>query len=232
MSEIIDTLHKKNDLTVDVYPNIKSENIPTGAVTTDKLDNGAVTTTKINDGAVTTAKINDGAVTTVKISDSAVTTAKINDSAVTTAKINDSAVTTAKINDEAVTTAKLRDGAVSFDKIDNDLQSRFGNLDIKRHKLVFSLKDANNYESAYRMTILSKDTYNPVDFEELITFLSNNEVEFELFLRRTNDTFCYIDEIDLDNTTITIFEDRANTGTLSDYTYVLATGIVDNISDF
>jgi len=37
MSEIITTLHKKDDATVNVYPNIKADNIPSGAVTEDKL---------------------------------------------------------------------------------------------------------------------------------------------------------------------------------------------------
>ena len=101
MSEVIKTLHKKGDASVEVYPNIKSDNIPSSAVTTAKLDDGAITTAKLDDGAITTAKINDGAITT----------AKINDGAVTTDKVIDNAITTAKVKDKAITKAKLKDGA-------------------------------------------------------------------------------------------------------------------------
>lgn len=47
MSEIITTLHKKDDSTVNVYPNIKADNIPSGAITTAKIANGAVTEDKL-----------------------------------------------------------------------------------------------------------------------------------------------------------------------------------------
>ena len=36
MSELITTLHKKEDSTVDVYPNIKSDNVPAKAITKAK----------------------------------------------------------------------------------------------------------------------------------------------------------------------------------------------------
>lgn len=38
MSELITTLHKKEDSTVDVYPNIKSDNVPAKAITKAKLE--------------------------------------------------------------------------------------------------------------------------------------------------------------------------------------------------
>lgn len=47
MSEIITTLHKKDDSTVDVYPNIKADNIPSGAITENKIADGAVTEDKL-----------------------------------------------------------------------------------------------------------------------------------------------------------------------------------------
>lgn len=77
MSEVITTLHKKGDNTVDVYPNIKSENIPNDAVSEDKILDGAVTTDKIADDSVTEDKILDGSVTTDKIADSSVTLDKL-----------------------------------------------------------------------------------------------------------------------------------------------------------
>ena len=49
MSEIITTLHKKDDTTVDVYPNIKGDNIPSGAITTAKINDGAVTYDKLSE---------------------------------------------------------------------------------------------------------------------------------------------------------------------------------------
>lgn len=65
MSEILQTLRKKNDTSVEVYPNIKRDNIPSDAITTAKILDGAVTTAKINDGSVTTAKLDDTLKTTV-----------------------------------------------------------------------------------------------------------------------------------------------------------------------
>ena len=132
MSDLIKTL-KSSETGDNVYPNIKEDNIPSGAVktaklddesvTTDKLGTMAVTTAKIDTGAVTTAKINDSAITTIKLNDGAVTTAKISDGAVTSAKISDGAVTSAKIGNSAVTNAKINDGAVSYDKLATALKN-------------------------------------------------------------------------------------------------------------
>lgn len=38
MADIIDTLHPKDNLDDNIYPNIKSENIPAGAISMEKLD--------------------------------------------------------------------------------------------------------------------------------------------------------------------------------------------------
>ena len=67
MSELIKTLHKKGDASVEIYPNIKAENIPASAINTSKLEDGAVTESKIADGSVTTAKITNNAITTNKL---------------------------------------------------------------------------------------------------------------------------------------------------------------------
>ena len=122
MSDLIKTL-KSSETGDNVYPNIKEDNIPSGAVKTAKLDDESVTTDKLGTMAVTTAKIDTGAVTTAKINDSAVTTIKLNDGAVTTAKISDGAVTSAKIGSSAVTNAKINDGAVSYDKLATALKN-------------------------------------------------------------------------------------------------------------
>ena len=122
MSDLIKTL-KSSETGDNVYPNIKEDNIPSGAVKTAKLDDESVTTDKLGTMAVTTAKIDTGAVTTAKINDSAITTIKLNDGAVTTAKISDGAVTSAKIGSSAVTNAKINDGAVSYDKLASALKN-------------------------------------------------------------------------------------------------------------
>lgn len=66
MSDLIKTL-KSSSTGDDVYPNIKEDNIPSGAVTSAKIGTSAVITGKINDGAVTTNKVSDGAITYEKL---------------------------------------------------------------------------------------------------------------------------------------------------------------------
>lgn len=117
MSEVIKTLTKKGDASVEVYPNIKRDNIPSGAVDTSKLDDASVTTAKIVDASVTTSKLADGSVSSAKINDGAVTTIKINDGAVTTAKIENGAITTLKIADTSVTTAKIANASITNAKL-------------------------------------------------------------------------------------------------------------------
>ncbi len=87
MSELIKTLHKKGDANIEIYPNIKRDNIPTHAINNDKLDANAVGTNNINDLAVTTPKLMAECVTTAKISNNAITTAKISNNAITTDKL-------------------------------------------------------------------------------------------------------------------------------------------------
>lgn len=107
MAEIITTLHKKGDASVDVYPNIKSDNIPNGAITNAKIADNAISTAKLQDTSVTTAKIADGAVTFNKIADGAIGFTKIEDGAVTSTKIQDGAITDEKIENETITPSKL-----------------------------------------------------------------------------------------------------------------------------
>lgn len=117
MSEIITTLHNSTDTSIDVYPNIKAENIPSHSITNDYLALAAVDTQYITNAAVTAAKIADSAVTTSKLGAYAVTTAKIDDEAVTTAKIDDSAVTTAKIASGAITNDLISNDTIAMDKL-------------------------------------------------------------------------------------------------------------------
>lgn len=103
----------------DVYPNVLTQNIPDGGVTTAKIADSSITSGKVADGAITTTKIGDGNVTTAKIPDSAITTAKIADDAVTTAKVGTGAITNTKIADDSITKPKIRDGEISPEKFEN-----------------------------------------------------------------------------------------------------------------
>ena len=137
MPTITQDLKLQSDPSTIVHPNIESANIPSSAITEDKIATGAVTGTKmasntiqsgniqdsaitqgkIRSDAVSTAKIQDGAVTEQKIANAAISTAKIQDGAISTAKIQDSSITQAKIQNEAVSTAKIQDEAVTLDKL-------------------------------------------------------------------------------------------------------------------
>lgn len=119
MSDLIKTLHKKGDNTVNVYPNIKSENIPDDAITTAKITNNAITTSKITNNAITYSKLASNSVISVKIESGAVTNSKLGAGSVTADKISSEAITTAKLFDRAVTTSKIENGAVTTDKLGN-----------------------------------------------------------------------------------------------------------------
>ena len=119
MSDLIKTLHKKGDNTVNVFPNIKSENIPDNAVTTAKINDNAIVTSKIANSSITNSKLAGSSVSSAKIESGAVTNSKLGAGSVTADKISSEAITTAKLFDRAVTTAKIENGAVTTDKLGN-----------------------------------------------------------------------------------------------------------------
>lgn len=55
--EIITTLHPQDNPDDELYPNIKEDNIPLGAVTTSKLANDSVTSDKLANESVTPDKV-------------------------------------------------------------------------------------------------------------------------------------------------------------------------------
>lgn len=114
------TLREKDNPSNNVYPNIQGQNIPSSAVTTDKIADDAITRAKIASKAISSSEIDDGGVSATNLASNSVTTAKISSGAVTTSKIDAGAVTTAKIDTGAVTTAKLGAGAVTSDKLGAD----------------------------------------------------------------------------------------------------------------
>ena len=117
MAQVITTLKKKGDISVDIYPNIKAENVPNNAIDENKIADNSITTNKIVDASITTNKILDSAVTTNKILDSAVTGSKITDASITNIKIVDNSITKNKLN---VIKKKYN---VVFDLADTDLSS-------------------------------------------------------------------------------------------------------------
>lgn len=57
MAQVITTLKKKGDISVDIYPNIKAENIPNNAIDENKISDASITTNKIADNSVTKDKL-------------------------------------------------------------------------------------------------------------------------------------------------------------------------------
>ena len=110
------TLREKNTPTNNVYPNIQTQNIPDGGVTTAKLATGAVSTAKIADDAVSTTKIASQAVTSAKIASQAVTSGKIATGAVITDKIGDSMITRPKLVDGVINASKISDNSITHSK--------------------------------------------------------------------------------------------------------------------
>ncbi|MEW6027012.1 MAG: hypothetical protein AB1599_06950 [Planctomycetota bacterium] len=114
---------------------VKTANIATKAVTSDKIADNAIEAKHIKNGAVTpdkliitpvgrpitpgieTTEIKDGAVTSTKLAPNAVTSDHIATNAVATDDIKDGAITTAKIRDGAITKEKMADGIIGTAEI-------------------------------------------------------------------------------------------------------------------
>ena len=97
MSEVITTLNKKGDRTVEIYPNIKASNIPNNAITASKVNAKAITEPKLADEAVTERAIYPASVTGAKIAYKTITTDNIADNAVTIDKLADGTIANNKI---------------------------------------------------------------------------------------------------------------------------------------
>ena len=119
MPDIITTL-KTTTNQDNVYPNIKTNNIPDSGVTTQKIADNAVTTNKILDNAVTSNKIPNGAITELKLANYCVDENNIINGAVSERCLDNEVVTTSKIGPGAVTHAKLANNSVYGDTIYSD----------------------------------------------------------------------------------------------------------------
>lgn len=92
------TLREKDNPSNNVYPNVKSQNIPRDAITSEKIVDGAVTGSKIANFSITSSKLNSEAVTGDKIAPNAVSASRLASNAVTSQKIANQAVTERKLN--------------------------------------------------------------------------------------------------------------------------------------
>lgn len=92
MSEIITTLKRKGQPGTAIYPNIKPENIPNGAITTAKYANNSINEYKLSTGCVVGTKIATNAISTSKIVNGAVTNEKLENYSVDRYKLADNSV--------------------------------------------------------------------------------------------------------------------------------------------
>ena len=107
MSKVYETLKKKNDTSVEVYPNIERTNIPDGAVNTDKLEDASVTTDKILDFNVTETKLANQSVSTFKLANESVTATKIKNGTITSDKIGIGQILGYHLGNNSVSLEKL-----------------------------------------------------------------------------------------------------------------------------
>lgn len=182
MSKIHTTLHKKGDSSVDVYPNIESENIPSGAITQDKMANGSIGTNQILANAITSAKISSNAITSGKLATSSVTTDKINDGAVTTSKITNSSITNEKIADGSISNAKIQDNAITYNKLSSDITTLFDKIN-RTYNLFFGV--GTTFPKYFGNTTLSslwnnytnEEINEALDFDKLQGEYSNTDLD-------------------------------------------------------
>lgn len=116
MADIETTLKTRTNQD-NVFPNIRSGNIPSGAVTTQKIADGAVTAAKIADGAITNDKIAAGAIYNNNIVDGEIDSEKLAYASVGTNQLQDGSVTIDKLVDNSVGHDQLRDNSVGDSKI-------------------------------------------------------------------------------------------------------------------
>lgn len=102
-----------------------------------KVEDNLVITDSIADSAVTTDKIADDSITTDKIEDDAITTDKIASGAVQTSDIADYAITHSKLGEGAVTSVNILDGSIGFVDLNQNVQQRILNQNVRYSNIVF-----------------------------------------------------------------------------------------------
>ena len=115
MPSKVSNLYSKDDPTMIVYPNVQAANIPSNAITADKVADGAITTAKVASGAITSGKLASQSVTSAKIDTGAVTTGKIADASITAAKIANGTITGAKIATNTIEGSNIKSNTITAD---------------------------------------------------------------------------------------------------------------------
>lgn len=128
MADLIKQLTKKGDSTTKIFPNIKSDNIPDGAITTDKIDDNAVTSDKIASSSITRSKLVAGVISSNELASDSVTTTKILDDSITEIKLASNSVSNDKIQNNAITNEKINDNEIERTKLSTFLQNFINQL--------------------------------------------------------------------------------------------------------
>lgn len=171
MAKIYETLRKKSDPSIEVYPNIESQNIPNGAVTETKIGTNAITTGKLANNSVNSNKLADGSVSTTKLVDSSVTNTKIADNSISNVKMQSGSVGTSNIVNNAVTTDKIASGSINDGKLNNNLWNWY-----KRLQNTYILYAGSGDEKLYGFldTFTADDEFNEYADEDI-----NDALDFD-----------------------------------------------------
>ena len=119
MADIETTLKTRTNQD-NVFPNIRSNNIPSGAVTHDKVAVGAIDTNNILDGAVDEDKLAHASVGTNQLVDGSVTIDKMTDGSVGTDQLVSECVTHDKLGPACVWSDNITQEDVKFQHLTYD----------------------------------------------------------------------------------------------------------------
>ena len=200
MSKVYETLKKKNDTTVEVYPNIERPNIPDGAINTAKVEDKAITYNKLSDALrddithlrnIYNAEDDKISVADIDLSDD-----------LRCSNVN--ATNEITTNDLIVTNEIILDG--------NPIKHTY------KHIINCTLKDNNaNITSSFSMNILSTESSFPSTFNDLLNLLKNAHCENQVIMESGFDVAGYI--TGFANDKINIYATNDGTITLHEYEY-------------
>ena len=212
MSKVYETLKKKNDTSVEVYPNIERPNIPDGAINTAKLEDRAITFNKLSD-ALQTDNARFNAIYDAEDDKLDVSGLNVSDDINCTNIDVDNKVTTYDI--EVTNEITTPDLTVTNDEImldGNPIKHSY------KHIINCTLKDNNaNITSQFSMNILSTESTFPVTFNDLLNLLKNAHCENQVIMESGYDVSGYITSFVNDK--INIYATDDGTITLHEYEY-------------
>ena len=206
MSKVYETLKKKNDTSVEVYPNIERTNIPDGAINTAKLEDKTVNYNKLNDA------LRDDIDNFNNIYDAEDDKLSVSDIDVT----DDISCSNINVSNE-ITTDDL---IVNNITINNDEITLDGNpiKHLYKHIINCALKDNNaNIISSFTMNILSTESSFPSTFNDLLNLLKDAHCEKQAIFESGYDVAGYI--TGFANDKINIYATDDGTITLHEYEY-------------